>query len=138
MGTFFSARHLCLQSKWPTITEIKDVLQKRMFRQHYFFPIDGRMVLRVQGQRPQKLPIASLLQGEIVNPSMMQRTNQLQQIVFESDPHSYEKKVPNDQIWSSRYPCMELSTRFQPTALGQYSENRYCKVITEPNGYQSD
>ena len=50
MGTFFSMRHLCLQSKWPTMMEITDVLQRIMFPQRLFCPVDGGMVLRVQGQ----------------------------------------------------------------------------------------
>ena len=50
MGTFFSTRHTCLQSKWPTMMEITDVLQRRMFPQSLFCPVDCGMVLRVQGQ----------------------------------------------------------------------------------------
>ena len=46
MGTFFSTRHLCLQSKWPTIMEITDVSQRRMLPWHLFCPVGGRMVLR--------------------------------------------------------------------------------------------
>ena len=49
VGTFFSTRQPCLQSKWPTVTEITDVKQRRMFPQLIFCPVDGRMVLRVQG-----------------------------------------------------------------------------------------
>ena len=53
MGTFFSTRHLCLQSKCLTMVEIVDVSQRRMFPQRRFCPENGRMVLRVQGWRPQ-------------------------------------------------------------------------------------
>ena len=52
MGTFFSNRQLCLQSKWLTITEITDVMQKRIFPQSLFCSVDGRIELRVQTQRP--------------------------------------------------------------------------------------
>ena len=45
--------HLCLQSKWSTILEIADIIQRRMFPQHSFCPVDSRMVLRVLEQRPQ-------------------------------------------------------------------------------------
>ena len=50
MGTFFSTSHLCLQSKWLTVMEITDVLQRRMLPQHLFCPLDSRMVQRVQEQ----------------------------------------------------------------------------------------
>ena len=53
METFFSTIHLCLQSKWLTMMEITDVMQRRMFSQHLFCPVDGRTVLRVLGWGPQ-------------------------------------------------------------------------------------
>ena len=43
MGTFFCMRHLCLQSKWLTMMEFTDVLQRRMFPQHLICPVDGGM-----------------------------------------------------------------------------------------------
>ena len=51
----FCTRHLCLQSKWPTMMEITDVSQRRMFPQRLFCPVDARMVLRVQGQSTSSL-----------------------------------------------------------------------------------
>ena len=59
IGAFFSTRQLCLQSKWPTILEIIDVSQRRMFPQCLFCPVDGRMVLRVQAQRPLAVLVAA-------------------------------------------------------------------------------
>ena len=52
LGTFFSTRQLCLQSKWPTSMKITDVSYRRMFPWHLLCPVDCGMVLRVQGQRP--------------------------------------------------------------------------------------
>ena len=49
MRAFFSTRHLCLQPKWQTMMEITDVLQRRMFPLRLFCPVDGSMVLSVQG-----------------------------------------------------------------------------------------
>ena len=38
MGTFFSMRQLCLQSKCLIFMEITDVAYRKMFPQHLFFP----------------------------------------------------------------------------------------------------
>ena len=45
MGTFFSMRQLCLQSKWHTITENRCHIENVPI----VCPVNGRMVLRVQG-----------------------------------------------------------------------------------------
>ena len=45
-------RQLFFQSKWPTQMENTYVTWRRMFPQRLFCPVDGRMVLRVYGQRP--------------------------------------------------------------------------------------
>ena len=62
MGIFFSTRHLCLKSKCLNMMEITDVLQRRIFPQHLFSPVDGRMVLRVQEWRPQAVYVRKFQQ----------------------------------------------------------------------------
>ena len=65
--TLYSMWHRCLHSKWPTITAITEVTQRRMFPYCLLCPVDGKMVLWVSGQRP--LAIYAVVSLSPLNPA---------------------------------------------------------------------